>query len=127
MRRRISTRRRGTALAFTLAVVTVLSALALLVTRSFVTLHQQRTHQQRELQADFLVESGLERAAARLAASPEYQGETWELPAKESGLSANAQMVITIVEQSGKKRIHVKAAYGKPGRQVQAEREVVWE
>jgi hypothetical protein len=113
-------------LAFTLGVVTVLAMLALLVTRSFVSLHQQRTQQARELQADFLVESGLERAAARLAGSAEYQGETWELPAKESGLSADASVAIEITQQADEKQIHVKATYGKAARQATAERKIVW-
>jgi type II secretory pathway component PulK len=118
--------RRGAALAFTLGVVTVLSMLALLVARSFVALHQQRTQQERELQADFLVESGLERAAARLSGDAQYQGETWHLPAQETGLPADASVAIKIVEAAGQKQIHVKAAYGKAARQAMAERKMVW-
>jgi type II secretory pathway component PulK len=118
--------RRGAALAFTLAVLAVISALALLATRSFVTLHQQRMQQQLALQADFLVESGLERAAARLAAADDYQGETWELPQKDSGLAADASIVIEVVDRGGEKQIHVTATYGKAARQATAERKIVW-
>ena len=34
------------------------------------------------VQAVWLVESGLQRAAARLAADAEYEGETWRIPAE---------------------------------------------
>jgi type II secretory pathway component PulK len=118
--------RRGAALAFTLGVVTVLSMIALLVARSFVALHEQRRQQERELQADFLVESGLERGAARLAGDASYQGEAWELPSRESQLAADAHVLIEIAEREGEKHIHVKATYGKAARQATAERKIVW-
>ena len=35
-------------------------------------------------QAQLLVESGMERAAAQLAADADYSGETWKIPAEES-------------------------------------------
>lgn len=36
-------------------------------------------------QADWLVEAGLERAAARIKADPTYEGETWSIPAESLG------------------------------------------
>jgi Tfp pilus assembly protein PilX len=41
--------------------------------------------EERRLQALWLAESGLERAAARLADAPDYRGETWEVPAADLG------------------------------------------
>jgi type II secretory pathway component PulK len=41
--------------------------------------------EERRLQADWLAESGLERAYARLANDPAYRGETWTLPADQIG------------------------------------------
>lgn len=38
---------------------------------------------ERRLQAAWLVESGVERAALQLAADPKYQGEVWQVPAGE--------------------------------------------
>jgi Tfp pilus assembly protein PilX len=41
--------------------------------------------EERRLQALWLAESGLERAAARLADAHDYRGETWEVPAADLG------------------------------------------
>lgn len=38
---------------------------------------------ERKVQADWLAESGLERAIGRLAADPAYKGETWNLTAAD--------------------------------------------
>lgn len=43
---------------------------------------QSRVHA-RSLQADWLAESGIERAAAQLSTNPDYKGETWQIPAEE--------------------------------------------
>src|SRR5258708_4126066 len=45
----------------------------------------QASADEKQLQCEWLVESGLERAAARLAASPDYAGETWAIGAEELG------------------------------------------
>jgi hypothetical protein len=37
------------------------------------------------LQSEWLAESGIERAVARLAGDPEYRGETWTIPADALG------------------------------------------
>ena len=44
-------------------------------------------------QAEWLAESGIERAAARLADSADYAGETWEVSTEETGV---ADGVVTI-------------------------------
>jgi Tfp pilus assembly protein PilV len=43
--------------------------------------------QERKLQAEWLAQSGLDRALARLAAQPDYTGETWKLAPRDLGLS----------------------------------------
>lgn len=63
---------------------------------------RQRLHaEQRRLQVEWLVESGLERAAARLAESGEaYRGETWEVAASElGGRDAGRVMIVVEVEE----------------------------
>ena len=79
------------AVMFCLAAATLLCGVLLKV-----TLAEQRQGRWAEwrLQAEWLAESGVERAAAQLAASAEYAGETWDLTAQE--LSQDATGVITI-------------------------------
>lgn len=61
----------------------------------------------RRLQAEWLAESALDRAAARLAADPSYAGETWAIPAERLGGRDAASV-----------RIEVTPAPGHPDRRV---------
>jgi hypothetical protein len=69
-------------------------------------------------QADWLVEAGLERAAARLKADPSYDGETWLIPAEAMG-SRSAEVVITTLPiEDGEAepiRVRVRADYPADG------------
>jgi hypothetical protein len=47
--------------------------------------------QERRLQSEWLAESGLQRALARLAADHDYAGERWAVPAAELGLAERAR------------------------------------
>jgi hypothetical protein len=57
---------------------------------------QRMTGEERRLQAEWLVESGLERAAARLAAGGDYAGETWDLAPGDLGRSHPARVTIRV-------------------------------
>src|SRR5688572_10803783 len=49
---------------------------------------------QQRAQAEWLVESAIDRAAARLAANPGYEGETWKLsPTDMGGLDAGEALI----------------------------------
>jgi type II secretory pathway component PulK len=52
--------------------------------------------QQDRLQAELLADSGLERAAAQLAASGNYPGETWNLDAAAFGGTAGGRVEIRV-------------------------------
>jgi hypothetical protein len=65
-----------------LLVITLIGAGLLRIVGSQRTLIQG---EERGLQADWLAESGIERAAARLAIDPDYRGETWSIPADALG------------------------------------------
>ena len=52
--------------------------------------------EERGLQADWLAESGLERASARLSAAGDYSGETWQIPAEELGGRASGTVAIRV-------------------------------
>jgi hypothetical protein len=62
-----------------------------------------QTGQQR-IQALWLAEAGVERAAARLAADSTYAGETWTIPAEQ------------LAGEGGAVRIHVEAMADQPER-----------
>jgi hypothetical protein len=55
-------------------------------------------NEEHTLQADWLAESGLDRAAARLAADASYRGETWPLAAAD--LSGPEPGVVTITVET---------------------------
>jgi type II secretory pathway pseudopilin PulG len=72
-----------------------------------------RTLQQRA-QAEWLVESAIDRAAARLAANPDYEGETWKLSqADMGGLDAGEALITveTVAENQNVRRVSVQADY----------------
>jgi hypothetical protein len=74
--------------------------------------------EERRLQAEWLVESGLERGAAKLAASPAYAGETWDLPAEELGGGHTGRVTISVegpAKGVGLKRLRVRAEYPRDG------------
>jgi hypothetical protein len=67
-----------------------------------------------QLQAAWLAESGLERAAWRLSEDPDYSGETWNVPAE--ALSGPAVAVIEISvhalpEQPRRRLVEIQADY----------------
>jgi hypothetical protein len=85
--------------------------------------------QERRVQAEWLAQSGLERALARLAEKSDYAGESWEIPATEIGREekggekpSRAAVVLIQVERagsaSGRRRVKVQADYppDPPGR-----------
>ena len=76
------------ALLICLILVTLISAAILKVSmaqREFIRA------QERRLQAEWLVESGMERCLAALAADRNYAGETWRVTAGDLGLSRESQ------------------------------------
>ena len=50
-----------------------------------VTGHGQLRNEERRVQADWLAEAGVERAAALLESNPDYAGETWQIAPQEFG------------------------------------------
>jgi len=66
-----------------------------------LALNQQRQlgREQNRLQAEWLADSGLERAAGLLAIDPEYAGEIWTIDAQELGGPDAARVVIRVSEE----------------------------
>ena len=70
--------------------------------------------EERRIQAGWLAESGVERALARLSASSDYTGESWEVPAEEFGGRGAATVAIRVERVSNvpnRLKVHVQADY----------------
>lgn len=111
---RSMTPRRGLALVPALVCVVLVGLLCAAVLR---LAHAQRgvaAAEGRRMQAEWLAESGLARASARLAADPGYKGETWELSPAALG-SDEAGVVRIAVEpvesDKARRRVRVVAEY----------------
>jgi type II secretory pathway component PulK len=90
--------------------------------------------QERRLQAEWLAESGAQRAMARLAADSTYKGETWSVSAQDLGqserISESAATVAIAVERDAadpaRRRVIVTADYPRdPPRRARHTRELM--
>jgi hypothetical protein len=88
--------RRGVVLVVIIVCLTVAAAIFVSVVRQVAAERQALEGSQRLLQAQWLAEAGIERAAARLAADPKYAGETWTIPAAELAATEGAVVRILI-------------------------------
>jgi len=106
--------RRGAVLIVVLACL----AVTLLVMVSLLRLAAAERSQMQvgawQAQARWLAESALERAAARLAADPKYNGETWSLAAEALGGRDGAAVKIEVETPTGqpaRRLVRVQADY----------------
>jgi len=86
------------------AIIVVIAFYAIAITMMGVWIRSALTHQrqisrwQQRTQTVWLAESGVRRAAARIAEDAHYEGETWHISASELG-GRNAAEVVIVVEQ----------------------------
>ena len=69
---------------------------------------------ERQTQADWLAESGLERAWGKLNAADSYAGEAWRVSAEEIGGRDDAVVKISVAAVEGhpeRREVHVEADY----------------
>ncbi len=78
-------RRRGAVLMMTLVAVALASVLLTSLMTNALSERRQVRKQRQAVQADWLVEAGLQRAVAQLASDAGYRGETWRVDAKSLG------------------------------------------
>ena len=97
--------RRGMVLIVFLVCLAVAAALIAGAARIALTSHQATQTASWSVQARLLAESGVERAAAKLAADAAYTGESWTIPAAEFG-----------GQEGGIVRIQVQPAADQPRR-----------
>jgi hypothetical protein len=79
---------------------------------------EQLRAQQYRLQAEYLVDSALGRAAAQLAANPRYTGETWRPTVHGAGADRTGNVTIEIVaapEPAARRLLRVVADYPEHG------------
>jgi hypothetical protein len=84
--------------------------------------------EERRLQAEWLAESGVARASARLAEAPAYPGETWERSAEQMAGPAPGLVTIAVETPDGKpnqRRVRVVAEYPRGDRAARVGKQVV--
>jgi hypothetical protein len=106
-------RRRGFVMLLVVACLALLFAVFAILLRLTWVGRSQVMSQQRHVQADWLAESGLERAAARLAESPDYYGETWHVAAEDLNGhdDARVQIIVEVPTSPECRRVRVVADY----------------
>ena len=114
---RLSHRRRrqsrGLTVVAVLVCLIIITIMAGALLRVGLAQRERANAQEHRLQAEWLAESGIQRAIARLAADPGYTGETWEVPARDLD-SDDALVTITIEPARGVARgraVRVQADY----------------
>jgi Tfp pilus assembly protein PilX len=114
MRKRGRSKRRGTFVVVVLLCLIVLGILSGVLLRMVLAQRGQVRVDERRVQAEWLAEAGLERAAAQLAGTADYKGETWEITAGAlaSRWPARVQIVVAQVEaHPGQRLVRVRADY----------------
>jgi type II secretory pathway component PulK len=106
--------RRGAILVVILVCFVVAATLFVLLARWGFAEHRAAETRYWDLQAQWLAEAGLERAAARFAADANYTGETWAISAND--LAGNSSGVVRInvekdANRPNRRRVSVEADY----------------
>jgi len=103
-----------------LAIIPAMVCLLLVTLLCGVMLSQAHTRrgvisqEERRMQAEWLAESALARASARLTADRGYRGETWDVPAGAlDGTDAGSVTIAVEAEKGrpGRRRVRVEADY----------------
>jgi type II secretory pathway pseudopilin PulG len=106
--------RRGALLIAVLICVIVITLLGGALLRGGLARREQLRAEERRMQALWLAESGLERAAARLAAANDYAGETWEPSADDLASPWGGRVTIAVERVEAypeRRRVIVRADY----------------
>jgi type II secretory pathway component PulK len=93
---RLRQKRYGMVLILMLGCLAVATALLVVGVKLAVLSHRAAQDCEHGVQAQWLAESAVERAAAKLAADAAYAGETWLIPAKELGGDESGVVKISI-------------------------------
>jgi type II secretory pathway component PulK len=113
MRLQRPNRRLGLTLVPALVCLVVASLLCAALIKKAHTQRLQVRSSEHQAQAEWLAESGLERAVARLTVDRAYAGETWSIPSDAFGNQGAGvvRIVITSVNEPTARKIRVEADY----------------
>ena len=116
---RARARRRGLALVPALACLVVVILFCGILVRQVSTHRALVRDEERRVQVEWLAESALARASARLAADRGYKGETWNIAAAELGGQAGAVQITveTVKDQAARRRVRVQADFPRDAEQ----------
>jgi len=113
-RRGFQRRRRGAILVVVLVCLAIATALSVVVVGHIATDRRGAQMDYRRLQASWLAEAGIERAASRLAADPEYTGETWNVSTRDLATGGSGVVSIQVEAMAGRpqqRSVRVEAEY----------------
>jgi hypothetical protein len=124
--------RRGAILVVIIVCFVVAATLFVLLARSAVADRRAAETRYWSVQAQWLAEAALERAAARLATDAKYDGETWTVPAEQFGGDRGGVVTIGLdssdTDHPGRRLVRVEARYpDDPVHCCQWEKQVVME
>lgn len=124
-----ATNRRGIAMVLAVVCLFLLTVLLGLMFRAGISERRVVAREQREIQARWLADAGLERAYAKLAESSEYSGEVWKLDAESLGGFdiASVSIAVSGVADSPRRRLVQARAEVAPNsnRRVRIERDAI--
>lgn len=106
--------RSGMILAMVLVALLIVMLLGAALANAFLARRQLVRHSEQQQQAFWLAESAMQRAVYRLTNEPEYQGETWQVPADDLGGTYFGVAIIqvdAIAAADTELRITVEATY----------------
>ena len=119
----------GAVLVVVLIGMAVATMIFLSVLKLIAVQRQSVELQTRQIQAGWLAESAVQRAAARLSADADYRGETWNISAQDIGGRDGATIAIRVDDVAGKpdrRTVHVEADYpDDPYQRARQAREVI--
>jgi Tfp pilus assembly protein PilV len=101
--------RSGAALVVLIAVLAISLGLAGVWAQTIIRENRRMTEKQWRVQATRLAEAGLRRAAARRAGDPQFQEETWSIPADQLGGKYAAAVRIRVSPDDGLTAIQYQA------------------
>jgi Tfp pilus assembly protein PilV len=107
-------RRRGLALLIALVCLVVIASIMGWIVRAAMLEHRALESAQWRAQAQWLAQSGLERAAARLAGDRNFSGETWIVPAAVLDGRQGGRVTIEVqtpAAHPGARQVRVTAFY----------------
>jgi Tfp pilus assembly protein PilX len=107
-------KRKGAALVCALACLVVVTIMTGVLLRRAALERDRIRAAERQLQAAWLADSALDRAAAALAVSREYKGETWTPAAADIGGPDSGRVAISVQAvdgQPGKRKLTAQADY----------------